>query len=124
MTFYQSCMGGELTFQTIGESPLSGSMPEEMKAPVLHATLKHENFELLATDMTPDEGLKPGNNMHVFMLIYKETIFNSILNGLSTEAIEVKSGYTDHKGRYANLIDKFHINWLLFWIQPPPSSTD
>ena len=32
MTFYRECLGGELYFQTIGESPLSEKMPEQMRA--------------------------------------------------------------------------------------------
>ncbi len=31
MTFYSDCLEGELTFQTIGESPLSNNMPQKMK---------------------------------------------------------------------------------------------
>lgn len=117
MTFYQSCLGGELTFQTVGESPMSGIMPEVMKTPILHAILKNEYFELLATDMTPDEGLLPGNTVSVFMLFPDEAIFNEVLEALSAEALEIKSGETENKGRYANLKDKFNINWLLFRVQ-------
>ena len=31
MTFYQSCLGGELTIQTVGESPVAGQMPPSMQ---------------------------------------------------------------------------------------------
>ncbi len=40
MNFYKSCLGGELHFQTIGDSPLSEGMPAAMKACILKATLK------------------------------------------------------------------------------------
>jgi PhnB protein len=30
MTFYKECLGGELAFQTVGESPLSDQMPKQM----------------------------------------------------------------------------------------------
>ena len=31
MTFYQECFGGTLTFQTVGDSPMSGKLPKKMK---------------------------------------------------------------------------------------------
>ena len=31
MNFYKECLGGELTLQTIGESPLCDKMPPQMK---------------------------------------------------------------------------------------------
>ena len=40
MNFYKECLGGELIFQTIGESPLSERMPDRMKDCILHSTLK------------------------------------------------------------------------------------
>ena len=30
MNFYKQCLGGELWFQTVGESPLSEHMPPQM----------------------------------------------------------------------------------------------
>ena len=39
MNFYQRCLGGELAFQTVGESPLSDHMPAQMKDCILHSTL-------------------------------------------------------------------------------------
>ena len=39
MNFYKSCLGGELTLQTIGESPLGDKMPPQMKDSILHSTL-------------------------------------------------------------------------------------
>src|ERR1700741_214920 len=61
MNFYKKCLGGELTFQTIGESPLSGRMPKEMKECILHAELTKGALSLLASDMVPQSGLIKGN---------------------------------------------------------------
>ncbi|MDB5086510.1 MAG: glyoxalase, partial [Mucilaginibacter sp.] len=57
MTFYQQCLGGELVFQTIGESPLSEKMPKKMKDFILHATLTKGNLLLIGSDMVPETGL-------------------------------------------------------------------
>ena len=67
MTFYQSCLGGELNFQTIGESPLTESMPEKMKNCILLASLKTNLMHLMATDMAPDTGLIKGNTISLLL---------------------------------------------------------
>src|SRR5690242_11585639 len=73
MTFYQECLGGKLTFQTIGESPLSGKMPKRMKDCILHATLVKGGLILMGSDMVPQEGLRKGNAVSLFLNCSSET---------------------------------------------------
>ena len=54
MTFYQECLGGELSLQPIGESPLAKKMPEEMKNSILHATLIRGDLIIMASDMVAE----------------------------------------------------------------------
>src|SRR5689334_17717368 len=63
MTFYKECLGGELTLQTVGESPLSKKMPQKMKDSIVHATLKKDNLVLMGSDMVGNNGLQKGNNV-------------------------------------------------------------
>lgn len=63
MTFYKNCLGGELYFQTIGETPLAKEMPAEMKNCILHASLKNEKLVLLGSDMVSEIGLIKGNSV-------------------------------------------------------------
>jgi PhnB protein len=63
MTFYKECLGGDLNFQTIGESPLSEKMPQQMKNCILHATLTSRVFIILGSDMIPQAGLIRGNSV-------------------------------------------------------------
>ncbi len=51
MTFYKECLGGQLTFQTVGESPLSGKMPQKMKNCILHSILIKWDLVLMGSDM-------------------------------------------------------------------------
>ncbi len=39
MTFYKKCLGGELTMQTVKESPMADQWPAEVQQNILHATL-------------------------------------------------------------------------------------
>src|SRR5215204_4657315 len=63
MSFYKDCLGGELTLQTIGESPLAEQMPEQMKNCILHSTLTNDTLVLFGSDMVPASGLIRGNAM-------------------------------------------------------------
>src|SRR5438445_797092 len=58
MTFYKDCLGGgELTFQTVGDSPMAKEMPKESHAKIMHSTLKKDDFMLLAGDMMRDKAI-------------------------------------------------------------------
>ena len=60
MTFYKDCLGGELVFHTLGESPFSGDLPGNMKKAVLQATLTKGELLLLGTDMVGEGGAEKG----------------------------------------------------------------
>src|SRR5580765_6138340 len=61
MTFYKKCLGGELYFQTFGESPMSEKMPAKMKKYILHSSLTNNRLVLMGSDMVGENGLLKGN---------------------------------------------------------------
>lgn len=61
MNFYKDSLGGELTLQTIGESPLADKMPAQIKDCILHAILTKGNLVLMGSDMVSDKGFIKGN---------------------------------------------------------------
>ena len=60
LTFYQSCFGGKLIFETI-ESP---GLPV---LPVICGSLVSDNLVIHGSDLVHDEGRIPGNYMAVFL---------------------------------------------------------
>ncbi len=50
MTFYKDCLGGELTMQAVGESPMADQVPPEMHKHILHASLIQDGFTLLGSE--------------------------------------------------------------------------
>jgi PhnB protein len=119
MNFYQSCLGGELSFQTIGETPLAGDMPEEMKNRILHATLSKDKLVLMASDMVPDGGLIRGNAVSLSLECSSEDEIKSTFEKLSD------GGSKDHPlentfwgALFGDLTDKFGNHWLLHFQQP------
>ncbi len=116
MTFYQDCLGGELSFQTVGESPLSSSMPEQMKNCILHSTLTKDALVLMGSDMVSDLGLIKGNSVSLSLNCSSEEEIKNYYVKLSSE------GTANHQleesfwgALFGDLTDKFGNHWLLHY---------
>jgi PhnB protein len=114
MTFYQKCLGGELSFQTIGESPLSEKLPPKMKDCILHSTLTKENLVLLASDMVGDNGLIKGNSVSLLLQCKSEKELRNYYTKLSKGGIPTHAIENTFWGAlFGDLTDKFGNHWLL-----------
>lgn len=114
MTFYKACLGGELSFQTVGESPLSAGMPERMKNCILHATLTKDALVLMGSDMLGEQGLIQGNSVALSLNCSSEAEIKSYYTKLSA------GGKADHPleesfwgALFGDLTDKFGNHWIL-----------
>ena len=111
MEFYKQIFGGELTLQTIGQSPMAAQMPA-MRDKIMHSLLSSGNIQIMGSDMNPDEGYKHGNSI-VLSLIGEskgeiETLFAKLAQGGKvTHPIN-----EEFFGTYGDLMDKFGVNWL------------
>jgi PhnB protein len=114
MTFYKSCLGGELVLQTIDESPMADKMPSQMKACILHATLTTEGFVIMGSDMTPETGLVKGN-AHSLMLDCnsEEEIRTTFIKLAEGGEIKHTLENTFWGALFGDLTDKFGNNWIL-----------
>jgi len=114
MTFYKECLGGQLSMQTIGESPMSDKMPQQMKDCILHATLTSGGAVLMASDMVADAGIVKGNTVSlVLQCASEEEIRNSYIalstGGHATHPLE----FTFWGALFGGLTDKYGNHWLL-----------
>ena len=114
MTFYKECLGGELNFQTVGESPLSEKMPKRMKNSILHSTLTKGALVLMGSDMVSGKGLIKGNAVSLSLSCSSEEEINNFFTKLS------EGGSVDHPiedtfwgAMFGDLTDKFGNHWLL-----------
>lgn len=114
MTFYQKCLGGELYFQTIGESPLAEQMPQRMKDCILHATLRNGNLILMGSDMVPETGFIRGNAVSLMLNCSSEEEIRRFYKKLS------EGGHATHPlentfgdALFGGLTDKFGNHWLV-----------
>ncbi len=114
MQFYCQCLGGELTLQTIEESPLAEKMPASMKDLILHASLKRGDMEILASDMVAEEGLIKGNAVSLMLDCSTEEDIKAAYISLSeggkaTHELEL----TFFGALFGDLVDRYGNHWLL-----------
>lgn len=122
MNFYKECLGGTLTLQTVGESPLSEKMPARMKACILHSTLKKDAWVLLGTDMVGEQGLIKGNSVSLMLHCSSEEEIRTVYQKLSAGGTPVHLPESSARGAVlGNLTDKFGNHWLLHYEKNEPA---
>ena len=113
MLFYKDCLGGELTFQTIGESPLSEKMPEQMKDCILHATLSKDALLLMASDMVSEKGLIRGNGVSLSLNCSSEEEIKLYYEKLSEGGTKNHALENSFWGAlFGDLTDKYGNHWI------------
>jgi PhnB protein len=115
MTFYQSCLGGELTITKVSSTPMKDRMPAGKHNKVAYARLKSEAIEFSATDwLHPTRLPKQGNTvaMYIHAGEYKELkgIFDKLADGANKELLDDLRDMPF--GSYGHLADKFGIHWF------------
>ena len=114
MSFYKDCLGGELTFQTVGESPMAAEMPDEMKAYILHSTLSNGALTLMGSDMVSNEGLITGNAIALMLNCNSEEELKRCYEKLAAGGVATHPVENTFWGAmFGDLIDKFGNHWLL-----------
>jgi PhnB protein len=114
MTFYRDALGGELMFQTIGESPLSAQMPEQMKDSILHSTLMNGALTLMASDMVGEQGIMRGNAVSLMLQCQSEEETRTFYENLSHGGQPTHPLETTFWGAlFGGLTDIFGNRWLL-----------
>ncbi|TBO40981.1 VOC family protein [Pedobacter kyonggii] len=114
MTFYQDCLGGELTFETIGESVIVDKMPNIMKRSIMRAILAKDDLVIMATDMVEERGLIKGNSISMMLNCNSEEEAQTFYRKLSA------GGKASHPlqetlwgALFGDLTDRFGNNWLI-----------
>lgn len=116
MTFYQKCLGGQLSFQTLGESPMADQFPRKMKDCILHSSLHRYDWVLMGTDMVGEEGLVMGNAISLLIECSSEKEMRDLYemlaeNGQPTHPIDA----TFWGALFGGLTDKYGNDWLFHY---------
>jgi PhnB protein len=118
MSFYAGCLGGQLVLQTIGESPLAGQMPPQMKKSILHSTLTRDGLVLMGSDMVSEKGLVKGNSVSLMLNCSSEEEIRTLYALLSKDGEATHPPEVSFWGAlFGDLTDKYGNHWLLHFDQ-------
>lgn len=115
MAFYKSCLGGDLTITTLGDTPMKDQMPPEQHHKVVYAHLKSGAIELSATDwLHPTRTPQQGNTVAMYINggTYSQLrdVFDKLAAGADKDLLD---DLQDRPfGTYGHLADKYSVHWF------------
>jgi PhnB protein len=115
MTFYQACLGGELTLTKVGDAPMRDQMPAEQHNKITYAHLKNGAIEFSATGwLHPTRVPKQGNTVCLYLYGGKFSELKAVFDKLSAGAPnELMDDLRDMPfGSYGHLADKYGVHWF------------
>ena len=114
MNFYNEVLDGELSLQTIGDSPMADKMPAKMKDCILHSQLTKGDLVLMGSDMVGEQGLLKGNSVTLMLVCNSEEEIKNCYEKLSAEGKATHPLENTFWGAlFGGLTDKFGNHWLL-----------
>jgi PhnB protein len=113
MTFYEACLGGKLTLQTIGESQMAAQMPAELHNNILHSSLDNGHISLMAADSMGADGMIKGNMIALCVVCSTKSEIQSLYAKLSAGGQIGHPLNEEFFGTFGDFTDKFGISWML-----------
>jgi PhnB protein len=116
MTFYQKCLGGELTLTKLGDTPMKDQFPPEKHNRIINGHLKSGAIEFSATDWMASPALEPkqGNMFGMFVIggTYDELnkVFDKLKEGANKEWFQRLHDMPF--GSYGQFFDQYGVQWI------------
>jgi PhnB protein len=116
MTFYHSCLGGELTLSKLGDTPMKDAFPPEKHNRMINAHLVSGAIEISATDWMASPTFDPiqGNTFAIFVIggPYEElkTVFDKLAQGAEKERFQELHDLPF--GMYGQFYDRYGVQWI------------
>ena len=107
LTFYQSCFGGLLQFETF-EKELQGYT----ELPVVSGSLVAERIIIHGSDLVHNEGRKVGNYMSVFLHCKNIDDRQLLIEKLTLDKKKL-AGKNDDDQKLIEITDAFDVRWVL-----------
>src|SRR5579871_2428292 len=115
MSFYQSCLGGELTIVRVADTPMKEQAPPENHPKVAYAHLQTGAVALSATDWQhPTRHFNQGNTVGVYLTGDDRNELRRSFDNLAAGADpELLDPLTEMPfGMYGHLRDKYGVHWF------------
>lgn len=117
MSFYQSCLGGDLQIKTFGE--IDPSTPATMKDQVMHAELSNDTLSFMASDCPPEmRTLVVGNNVYMSLVGDDPKLKDAFAKLSAGGEIEMPLGKQIWGDEFGSFTDKFGILWMVNISEP------
>ena len=115
MTFYQGCLGGELTITRLGDTPMKDQASPDQYGKVVYAHLKNGALEFSGTDwLHPTRTPRLGNTVAIYINEgqYPElrAIFDRLARG--ADAALLDDLHDVPFGTYGHLADRYGVHWF------------
>ncbi|SJN48041.1 glyoxalase [Sphingobacterium sp. JB170] len=107
LTYYQSCFGGTLKFQTFEQE-----LKEYAEVPVVSGSLVSDCIVIYGSDLVHDEGRQLGNYMSIFLKCRNISERQTLIRKLFLDKYNV-SAKTDDDQHLVEVIDAFDVRWVL-----------
>ncbi|MBD2721588.1 VOC family protein [Hymenobacter armeniacus] len=114
LTFYHSCLGGELNLMRVGDTAMAGHLPAEAQDQIMHGSLTAGPLVLMACDaLDTRRPFAPGNNIAMCLNCDSEAELNALFAKLG-EGGTVVDPLADMfwGGKFGTLIDRFGTEWM------------
>ena len=116
MTFYQKCLGGDLTLTKLGDTPMKAQFPKEKHNRIINAHLKNGAVDISAADWMASPSFEPkqGNMYAIFVIGGTYDELKKVFDKLKYRA--EKERFQDlHDmpfGTYGQFYDRYGIQWI------------
>ncbi len=125
MTFYQSCLGGELTMTRVAETPMKEQAPPEHHRKVAFAHLRSGLVHISATDWRhPTRRFNPGNTVGMYLTSGRaselQAAFDRLAAGADPSLVDPLTELPF--GLYGHLCDAYGVHWF-FRGEPHPQES-
>ena len=116
MTFYRTCLGGDLKLLALRDTPMKAQFPPEKHNRIINAHLKSGAIEISAADWMASPALEPiqGNTFAIFVVggAYDElkAVFDKLAQGARAEWFEELHDMPF--GIYGQFFDKYGVQWI------------
>lgn len=110
MTFYKECIGGELELMTVGNSPMASEMPDKLDL-IMHSTLTHDGWVLMASDMMMDKAIL-GDNVGITLTYDNDDEMQAVFDKMAVDG-EIFMPIADQfwGSKFGVLTDKYGVEW-------------
>lgn len=118
MTFYQDCLGGDLTLIKVSDTPMKEQFPAEKHNRIIYAQLKNNGIDLSATDWMASPRLEPkqGNTFSIYITgkTYDELkpVFDKLAAGADKDTRTFMELNNAPMGIYGQFTDKYGVSWI------------